>query len=188
MGQGGVTEREQRELAVVGRRFAEAAEPVLVEALRRAVEAFTAAGAGTLDRLDEESRQAFRRAADEAIRQGAREAARTLAYEEIWLEPSVNPGGGPERVLDDPSNRVWIRLSKAAASLDPVLREFGLRPSPAADPGGGHYGLQPRTAGELDPEGRLTGLWDSYCRTYRRLARGRAAGARGRPARWWRRG
>jgi hypothetical protein len=188
MGQGRVTEQGRRELAVLGRRFAETARPLLEAALEGAMEALAVANAEAMDRLDEESREAFRRAVDEAIRQGAREAAGAVAEEDIWLQPSINPGGGPARRLDDPSNRVWIRLSRAAATLDPVLGEFGFRPSPTADPGGGHHGLQPRTAAELDPRGRLARMWDSYVRTYRRIHQGRNAAARGRTLRWWRRG
>jgi hypothetical protein len=188
MGHGNVTEQGRRELAVLGRRFAETARPLLEAALERAAEALAVTNAEALDRLNEDSREAFRRAVDGAIRQGAREAARAAAEEDIWLQPSIEPGGGPARRLDDPSNRVWIRLSRAAAALDPVLGEFGFRPSPTADPGGGHHGLQPRTAAELDPRGRLTRLWDSYVRTYRRIDQGRTAAARGRTLRWWRRG
>jgi hypothetical protein len=188
MGHGNVTEQDRRELAVLGRRFAETARLLLEESLERAVERLTVANAEVLQRLREEPREAFRRAVDQAIRQGAREAAQAAAEEDIWLQPSIKPGGGPERRLDHPSNRVWIRLSRAAANLDPVLGEFGLPPSPAADPGGGHYGLQPRTAAELDPRGRLTRLWDTYVRTYRRLAQDRTAAARGRTLRWWRQG
>ena len=188
MGQERVTEQQLRELAVLGRRFAEAAEPVLVEALERAAEALAVTNAERIDRLNEESRGAFRRAVSDAIRQGAREAARSVSEEEVWLEPSMNPREGPERRLDHPANRVWIRLSKAAAPLDPVLGEFGLVPAATADPGGGHYGLQPRSAGELDPRGVLIRLWESYWRTYRRILEDRRADARGRTLRWWRRG
>jgi hypothetical protein len=188
MERGGVTEGQHRELAVLGRRFAETAEPLLAAALERAIEGLAIANAEALDRLDQESREAFRRSVDEAIHQGAREAARAAAEEDIWLQPSIAPGGGPARRLDDPSNRVWIRLSRAAAMLDPVLGEFGFRPSPTADPGGGHHGLQPRTAADLDPRGRLTRLWDSYVRTYRRIDQDRTSAPRGRTLRWWRRG
>jgi hypothetical protein len=187
MGQGRVTEEQFRELTVLGRRFAETAEPLLAEALGRAMEGLAVANAPVLDRLNEESRAAFHRSIDEAIRQGAREAARSVAEEEVWLEPSVDPDGEPERRLDHPSNRAWIRLSRAASWLDPILGEFGIAPSPTADPGGGHYGLQPRTAAELDPRGRLTRIWETYLRTYRRIAEDRWAGTRGRALRWWRR-
>ena len=188
MERGRVTEEQYRELAVLGRRFAESAESLLGSALERAMEGLAMANAEVLDRLSQESREAFRRAVDEAIRQGAREAARAAAEEVIWLQPSIDPEGGPEPRLDHPSNRVWIRLSRAAAALDPVLGEFGLRPSPAVDPGGGHYGLQPRTAAELDPAGRLKRRWDSYVRAHRRVAQDRTSAARGRTLRWWRRG
>jgi hypothetical protein len=188
MESGGVTEEQHRELVVLGRRFAETAEPLLAAALERAMEGLAMARAEALDRLNRESREAFRSAIDEAIRQGAREAARAAAEEDIWLQPSIDPEGWPEPRLDHPSNRAWIRLSRAATSLDPVLGEFGLPPSPAADPGGGHYGLQPRTAAELDPSGRLRRLWDSYIRSYRRLVQDRTSAARGRTLRWWRRG
>ncbi|HJV04813.1 MAG TPA: hypothetical protein VJ868_06080 [Actinomycetota bacterium] len=182
-----VTEEQLRELAVLGRRFAETAEPLLVEALERAMESLAVANGHVLDGLNEESREAFRRAIEEAIHQGAREATRSVRDQEIWLEPSVDPQGEPARRLDHPSNRAWIRLSRAAAALDPVLGEFGFIPSPTADPGGGHFGLQPRTAADLDPRGRLTRIWEEYRRTYRRMAEDRRAGTRGRALRWWRR-
>jgi hypothetical protein len=187
MGHGRVTEEQFRELTVLGRRFAETAEPLLVAALQQAMEGLVVANGPVLDRLNQDSQEAFRRSIDEAIRQGARAAARSAAEEEVWLEPSVDPNGDPERRVDHPSNRAWIRLSKAAAPLDPVLGEFGLSPSATADPGGGHFGLQPRTAAELDPRGRLTRIWETYWRTYRRVAEDRRAGSRGRALRWWRR-
>jgi hypothetical protein len=188
MGRGDVTEEQLRELAVLGRRFAEAAEPLLVAALERATEGLALANAERLDGLSEESREALRRTVTAAIRQGAGEAARSVADEDVWLEPSVNPDQGPERRLDHPANRVWIRLTKAAAPLDPVMGEFGLAPSATPDPGGGHYGLQPRSAAELDPRGVLTRLWETYWRTYRRIAENQREGLRGRTLRWWRRG
>src|SRR5918996_4448030 len=55
MGQERVTERQLRELAVLGRRFAEAAEPLLVEALERAAEALAVTNAERIDRLNKES-------------------------------------------------------------------------------------------------------------------------------------
>jgi hypothetical protein len=188
MGKGDVTEEQLRELTVLGRQFAEAAEPLLVAALERATEGLAVANAERLDGLNEESREAFRRAVTAAIRQGAGDAARSVADEEVWLEPSVNPDQGPERRLDHPANRAWIRLTKGAAPLDPVMGEFGLAPSATPDPGGGHYGLQPRSAAELDPRGALTRLWEMYWRTYRRIAEDEREGLRGRTLRWWRRG
>jgi hypothetical protein len=188
MGREEVTEGQLRELTVLGRRFSEAAEPLLVAALERATEGLAVANAERLDALNEESREAFRKAVTAAIRQGAGEAARSVADEELWLEPSVNPDQGPERRLDHPANRAWVRLTKAAAPLDPVIGEFGLAPSATPDPGGGHYGLQPRTAAELDPRGVLTRLWDGYWRTYRRIAEDQRESLRGRTLRWWRRG
>jgi hypothetical protein len=188
MGRDELTEGQLRELTVLGRRFAEAAEPLLVTALDRASEGLAVANAERLEGLNDESREAFRRAVTAAIRQGAGEAARSVADDDIWVEPSVNPDGGPERRLDHPANRAWVRLTKAAAPLDPVMGEFGLVPSATPDPGGGHYGLQPRSAAELDPRGVLTRLWETYWRTYRRIAESQREGLRGRTLRWWRRG
>ena len=74
----------------------------------------------------------------------------------------------PSGALDDPMNRVWVRLTNGADRLDGVLTEFGLTPSAFPDPGGGHYGLQPRTASELDPSGELTRLWSKYVELYAR--------------------
>jgi hypothetical protein len=72
--------------------------------------------------------------------------------------------------LDDPSNRIWVAVSSAARALDPVLAEFGLQPSSAPDLGGGHYGIQPKTAAQLDPTGGLVRLWKRYVLAYRRYA------------------
>jgi hypothetical protein len=188
MGREDFSEQQLRELTVLGRRFSEAAEPLLVEALERAAEGLAVANAERLDGLNEEAREAFRRTVTAAIHEGARDAAHSVADGELWLEPSVNPDQGPERRFDHPANRAWIRLSKAAAPLDPVMGEFGLTPSATPDPGGGHYGLQPRTAAELDPRGTLSRLWETYWRTYRRIAEDQREGLRGRILRWWRRG
>jgi hypothetical protein len=70
--------------------------------------------------------------------------------------------------LDDPGNRIWIALLAAAKALDPVLAEFGLSPSSVPDLGGGHYGIQPRTAEQLDPSGELVRLWRRYRLAYQR--------------------
>ena len=74
----------------------------------------------------------------------------------------------PSEALDDPMNRVWVRLTNGADRLDGVLTEFGLTPNALPDPGGGHFGLQPRSAAELDPSGGLTHLWREYVELYAR--------------------
>ena len=80
----------------------------------------------------------------------------------------------PATSVDNPFNRVWVRLSNGADRLDGILDEFALEPNVIADWGGGHYGLQPQTIEELDPSGRLVELWEHYRKAferYRRLAR-----------------
>jgi hypothetical protein len=61
-------------------------------------------------------------------------------------------------------------LLNAADPLDQVLVDFGFQPSFVPDPGGGHFGLQPQTAEELDPRGELQALWNRYLESFERLA------------------
>lgn len=144
-----------------------------------------------------EVRTAFDEAAGRAIAQGAAEAERRLANDDLWLDPltapglTTEPGSGwdgalpewliqvlrrltPKRSgtgpgeLDDLNNRAWIALLAVANPLDPVLEEFGLTPSEIPDIGGGNFGLAPPTATELDPTGTLVRAWDRYREAYGR--------------------
>jgi hypothetical protein len=104
---------------------------------------------------------------------------------------------GPDELLDDPNNRVWITLLNAADRLDAVLMEFGFTPERdrAPDPGGGRFGLQPRTENDLDSAGSLRSIWREYIRAFpryrdavtRSTAERRAARRAGALARWRRR-
>lgn len=193
---------EIRELA---RAFAERAEPVVRAALTRRLDALLEAHATWFGDLREDAAAAFRASAGEAIDAGAAGVRERLGAEDVWLQPYTAPGvvhrpehgwegslpefvsgflkrfsrhdRGPElHGLDDPSNRVWVALLSAARSLDPVLGEFGLAPSSTPDLGGGHYGLAPKTAAQLDPTGELARLWKRYRLVYARYA---ALSARG---------
>ena len=131
-----------------------------------------------------------------SIAAGEAETRRRLEPEDVWLQPLVAPGMDertagwdtslpdwltsllqrfspktqrPEvDALDDPGNRIWLSLLAAARPLDPVLEEFGLEGSAAPAFGGGRYGLQPKTAEQLDPSGELTRLWRRYRLAHRR--------------------
>jgi hypothetical protein len=172
------------------------------------MEGLIAARAAWFNELDAESAAALRKAADDAIRRSAADIGERLRDEEIWLRPTVlveerfEQGGWrwelglfdfvrtlvsrsrparPDPQLDNPVNRAWILLLNAADPLDGVLVEFGLRPSALPDPGGGHFGLQPRTLAQLDPTGALAELWARYgklFRGYARLERGLSRGRR----------
>lgn len=174
--------------------------PSIVEAdLRRRIEALLEARRVWADGLEPRARGALGQAIDEAITAGARDVDRRLAAEDVWLQPFTAPGivhrpetgwdatlpewiGGFLRRftrrqdrpvledLDDPSNRVWVALLSAARPLDPVLEGFGLAPSDIPDLGGGHYGIQPRTAAQLDPGGELVRLWKRYRLAHERYA------------------
>ncbi|MGZ8636570.1 MAG: hypothetical protein ACXWX2_06290 [Actinomycetota bacterium] len=186
------------EVVATASEFALASEPIVVAALRRRIEALLEARPEWFGALSPDVAGALREAADRAIARGAANAAKRLADPELWLEPmtapgvSPNPGAGwdgelpawftgllgrftrrqaPELgSLDDPGHRIWVALLLAARPLDPVLEEFGLAPSSTPDLGGGHYGLQPKTAAQLDPSGTLGRLWKRYRLAYGRLA------------------
>lgn len=188
----------RRGIALVADRFAAEAERVVAGALSRAMERLIPSRATWFNELDAESANALRRAIEEAIRRSAADIGKRLRNEEIWLRPTVlveerSEHGGwrwdwlvfelvrtlvsrsrparPGPQLDDPVNRAWIVLLNAADPLDGVLTEFGLQPSALPDPGGAHFGLQPRTLAELDPTGTLAGLWSRYVKLFRRHAR-----------------
>lgn len=164
------------DVLAAGERFADAAGPILEAAIRGRLEAVTAGQAGDLSPA---ARAALLEAAGRAVRAGVDVTLRRLGDPDVWLSPRVrlDEGGearqrssafgrrrraAPVGELASPENRVWIAILGAAKAADPVLEEFGLRPSPAPDPGGGHFGLQPRTLTELDPSGLLASLWRAY--------------------------
>lgn len=146
--------------------FAEAARRTVDTSLNRAVQKLVVRQAGWFNQLDERTGAALRNAVAEAIRRSADRVAGRLREADLWLSPSVVLNGDPQPELDDPANRVWIALLNAADPLDPLLLEFGLQPSDVPDRGGGHYGLQPQSVGELDPAGTLAGLWARYRKLY----------------------
>lgn len=162
-------EGARTEVLAAAREFTRAAGPIVAAALGRRVRALLETDRRA--RLSPELRPALDEAAARAIAAGVRGVERRLADPDVWLRPLTAPGvvtGLGE--LDDPGNRVWVALLAAATPLDPVLEEFGLPPDPAPNLGGGHYGLQPRTAAQLDPSGALVRTWRRYRNAYARYA------------------
>jgi len=184
------------EVLAIAEEFTRATGPILEAALRRRVRALIER---ERSRLAPEVREALDGAAAGAIAAGVREVQRRLSDPDVWLRPLTAPGVVPRPEtgwdgilpgwisdllrrfgrreeppglgdLDDPGNRVWVALLSAATPLDPILEEFGLRAAPAPNLGGGHHGLQPRTAAELDPSGALVRVWRRYRGAYVRYA------------------
>jgi hypothetical protein len=146
--------------------FAEAARRAVEAALTQAMERLVVRYADWFNRLDDRTARALREATQATIQRSAAKVGERLKDPDVWLSPSVLVDDQPEPELDDPANRVWIALLNAADPLDPVLIEFGLTPSDVPDRGGGHFGLQPRTARELDRKGTLAPLWGRYRKLY----------------------
>lgn len=188
----------EAEIAQLADRFGEAARVALQDALGRGLERLVASRGEWFAGLDAETAASLRRSTDQAVASSAAATAERLRDPDLWRSPMTAPGRrepresfwetelpewlvsflrrftrgeeeepGPE-ALDDPSNRIWVQLLNAADPLDPILTEFGLAPVAIPDPGGGHFGLQPRTLAELDPGGALRPLWDGYRGLYRR--------------------
>lgn len=175
------------EVLAVGRRFTGAAGPILDGAIRRRLEAVVAARGSN---LTAEARESLLEAGGRALGSGIDGVVERLDDPDVWLSPQIRledrregTGRSRERAgwvsgllgrrsvragrssigdLTSPPNRIWVALLTAARQVDPVLEEFGFEPSPTPDPGGGHFGLQPRTLTELDPTGRLGRLWRQY--------------------------
>jgi len=155
------------EISGLARRFAEEAAPRLARALERAVEELVVDRAESINRLDSTSLTALRRAVEDQIQAGSTEIVARLENPDLWLRPTIEVGRDPAPELDHPNHRAWIALLNGADGLDPVLTEFGLTPSFVADPGGGHFGLQPSLQ-ELDSRGGLSRLWRRYVGLYQR--------------------
>jgi hypothetical protein len=188
--------RTREEIADLADAFRAAAAPALDAALRRRLDALIVVQAEWWDGLDPDVRTGLRAATDAAVRTGVEGSMRRLEAEDVWLHPLIAPGIDAERAgwdasipfwvigflrrvtatrrgprvdaLDDPGNRVWLALVSAARPLDPVLGEFGLPASSVPSVGGGHYGLAPKTAEQLDPSGGLVRIWRRYVRSHRR--------------------
>lgn len=181
----------EAEIGALGEEFARVARPVVESALRRRLEVLFENQRDWFGALSPETARALRDAADRAIVQGTAGVERRLKERELWLDPVTAPGmnvsaerpGGrmpPGWIsvllprwfrralapdlgeLDDPGHRVWVALLSSATPLDLVLGEFGLAGSDFPDLGGGHFGLQPKTATQLDPTGTLQRLWKRY--------------------------
>jgi hypothetical protein len=146
--------------------FAEAARRTVETALDRAMERLVVRYADWFNHLEDRAAVALRETVHRTIKRSAVRVGQRLKDPDVWLSPSVVVDGGPQAKLDEPANRVWIALLNAADPLDPVLTEFGLQPSDVPDRGGGHFGLQPKSLGELDPKGVLAGLWGRYRKLY----------------------
>lgn len=152
----------REEIVALAGEFAETARRTVETALTRAMERLVVQYADWFNHLDDRTARALREAVQRTIERSALRVGERLRDPDVWLAPSVVVDGQPEARLDEPANRVWIALLNAADPLDPVLTEFGLQPSDVPDRGGGHFGLQPKTAGELDPRGTLVVLWGRY--------------------------
>jgi hypothetical protein len=184
------------EVLASAQEFRRSAGPAITGALHRRLEDLVR-GREEFAEMTPEVRTAFDEAAGRAITQGAEEAERRLAKDDLWLDPLTAPGLGAEPEsgwdgslpewligvlrrltpkrhgvgpgeLDHLNNRVWIAMLAAADPLDPVLEEFGLTPSEIPNMGGGNFGLAPPTATELDPTGTLVRSWDRYRVAYLR--------------------
>jgi hypothetical protein len=177
----GLRERAEaagREVEAAGSAFAAAAGVALEHALERGMERLVVSRAAWFNALDERTAAALRTATADAIRRAGRRIAERLADPDLWLSPSVRLDQQPPRpmdALDHLANRVWVTLLNGAEPLEPVLLEFGCPPSDVSDMGGGHFGLQPQTATELDPSGRLSVSWRRYVAAYAHLASAREA-------------
>ena len=191
-------ERARIEIAELADEFRAVAAPALEASLARRLDALVEARGEWWNRLAEDVRTGFRSATEGAIRIGVGEAMRRLENEDVWLHPLVAPGVDVRRVgwdasfpdwmhtlvrrfestrrgpaleaLDDPGNRIWLALVAAARPVDPVLEEFGLAPSGVPSVGGGHYGLAPKTAEQLDPSGDVLRVWRRYRLAQQRYA------------------
>lgn len=193
-------EAARAEILGLAEDFAAAAGPILRTTLERRVEALLATHRDVREGLRGDDGAALEKGIERAIDVGVRTVLDRLADPDIWLSPSTTlggPGGSepgwdaampewlitilrrlgrgaprrpPLAELDEATNRVWVALLNAATPLDAVLKEFGLRPSTSPDPGGGHFGIQPRTAVQLDPTGLLVRLWKRYRPAYERYA------------------
>jgi hypothetical protein len=201
-------ERARIEIADLADTFRAAAAPALEASLSRRLAALIEARRDWWDRLADDVRDGFRAASDGAVRTGVEASMRRLEDEDVWLHPLVAPGMderdagwdasfpdwlngllrrlSPKRhgpvidALDDPGNRIWLALVVAARPMDPVLAEFGLVPSGVPSVGGGHYGLAPKTAEQLDPTGDLLRTWRRYRLAHQRYV-ALAEGDGGRP-------
>ena len=186
-----------RERVIVrGEAFRRAAVPALEAALDKGVQRLVASEPEWHAAMNDDVRTAFRNATERAIAQGVTDVEARLT-DDVWLDPYVAPGmerspatvwegdlpdwvvsvlrvltrrPRPEPLgeLDDVANRAWIALLAAAKPLDPVLEEFGLMPSGVPDLGGGNFGLAPRNAEDLDPDGSLRSSWNRYRAEYER--------------------
>jgi hypothetical protein len=191
-------EGARAEVEALGVEFAAAAGPVVERALRRRLDWRIDAGGPWSERVTPDMQASLRDALERAVAHAAEEVTRRLSAPDVWLEPRIAPGveASPEMSfdapawvssilrklarrssasqlgdLDDAGNRAWVAILSAARTLDPVLEEFGLTPSPVPDLGGGHFGLQPKTADELDPSGDLRRQWKRYRAAHERYLR-----------------
>jgi len=197
--------RAREDIEAISAEFRDAVSRALGSTLPRRLDALREAKPDWWDALSDPQREAFDSAVATATASGIADALRRLEPEDVWLEPLVAPGirpsdagwdaafpewitglvrslsprrRGPDLgALDDPGNRIWLALLAAVRPLDAVLEEFGLEPAAAPSLGGGRYGLQPKTAEQLDPSGTLGRLWGRYRLAHQRfsaLSRGRS--------------
>ncbi len=177
--------------------FTQALAPALEGALRRGVERLQWSQSDRLEALDEGGRDELGTETEIAIAAGVEATLDRLRTPEVWLTPLTAPdlpavgeqGWGllvpswvasllrgrsspPPQLggLDDPTNRIWVAISAAAAPLDPVLERYGFRPEHGRRVGGGRFGVGPRTLPQLDPSGALARRWRAYRAAYGRFS------------------
>ncbi|MBI4259842.1 MAG: hypothetical protein HY658_04685 [Actinobacteria bacterium] len=168
-----LVDAERGEIVGIATSFAQEAGRVVAEALERAVEQLAVERPDWYAGLGEHGRAAFRGAMASAIARSAAAVAEHLREPDLWLAPTVRVADvppDPDPRLDALGNRVWLAMSRSATPLDPLLVEFGLEPTDVPDPGGGHFGLQPRSARELDPTSRLSRPWSRYLTSWGRYS------------------
>jgi hypothetical protein len=169
-------------------------EPALGTSLRAGIERVLTSQAGHVDRMDGPTRRALGDALAGATAAAVTSVIERLRDPEIWLSPHTAPDLPPMReqgwpfavpawlaqvlrarppgrprldALDDAGNRIWVAIGSAAASIDPVLLEFGFEPVPPRI-GGGRFGVVPRALPRLDPSGALGRRWRRYRSAFER--------------------
>ena len=178
-------------------------EPALEDSLRVGLQRLLQIQVGHLAALDAPTRRALDAVLETAVPTAVAAVIARLREPDVWLSPLVAPDlptpeptgwpldapgwlvrlagrGGRARVglgaMDDPGNRIWVAVCSAAASIDPVLVEFGFEPSRRRI-GGGRFGVVPRTLPALNPSGILRQRWKRYRAAFGRYeALGRVRG------------
>lgn len=185
-------ERLTREIQSLAEEFAARLGPPLTDALQRSLDAFVVERAEWFNRLDDAAVTALRGAVRDGIERAVAEVQARVRDPDLWVNPTIQHSNDPTTSLDSLNHRVWIAILNGADALDPVLTEFGLDPNDVPDFGGGHFGIQPQRARDVDPRGQLGRLWRRYLELYgrrrallQRIPAERKAGERDTARRRW---